>query len=156
MQATGTKFRHLPTTGGAPAVNMLLSGGGHIFFSVPALGVQHVQSGAFKVLGASSTSRVPEFPDVPTMKELGVDMEFESWAAVFTPAGVPVEIQKRLDAAITKSVADPDVQATFKKIGMPIAYQNREQFGPWWDKDTERLDKIIKTIVEAEAAGEKK
>jgi tripartite-type tricarboxylate transporter receptor subunit TctC len=156
MQATGTKFRHLPTTGGAPAINMLLSGGGHLFFSVPALGVQHVQSGAFKVLATSSTNRVPEFPDVPTMKELGVDMEFESWAAMFTPAGVPVEIQKQLDAAVTKTVADPALQETFKKIGMPIAHQNREQFAAWWDKDTQRLDGIIKTIVEAEKAAEKK
>ncbi len=150
MQATGTKFRHLPTTGGAPAINMLLSGGGHIFFSVPALGVQHVQSGAFKVLAASSTNRVPEFPDVPTMKELGVPMEFENWAAVFTPAAVPAAIQKRLGEAVTKSVSDPALQATFKKIGMPVAYQNQEQFRAWWDKDTQRLDGIIKTIVEAE------
>ncbi len=158
MQATGTKFRHLPTTGGAPAVNMLLSGGGHIFFSVPALGVQHVQSGAFKVLAASSTNRVPEFPDVPTMKELGVPMEFENWAAVFTPAGVPVAIQKALDAAVTKTVSDPALQATFKKIGMPIAHQNQEQFRKWWDTDTERLDGIIKKIVEADksAEGQKK
>lgn len=156
MQATGTKFRHLPTTGGAPAVNMLLSGGGHIFFSVPALGVQHVESGAFKVLAASSVKRVPEFPNAPTMKELGVDMEFESWAAMFTPVGVPVEIQKALDAAVTKTVADKALQETFKKIGMPIAHQNQEEFRKWWDVDTQRLDNIIKTIVEAEKAAEAK
>lgn len=156
MQATGTKFRHLPTTGGAPAVNMLLTGGGHIFFSVPALGVQHVQSGAFKVLAASSVNRVPEFPDVPTMKELGVDLEYENWAAMFTPAAVPVEIQKALDEAVTKTVADATLQEHFKKIGMPIAHQNQDAFRKWWDVDTNRLDGIIKKIVEAEAAGEKK
>lgn len=156
MQTTGTKFRHLPTTGGAPAINMLLTGGGHIFFSVPALGVQHVQSGAFKVLAASSVTRVPEFPEVPTLKELGVDMEYTSWGAVFTPAGVPVEIQKQLDAAVTKTVADPALQDVFKKIGMPIAHLGQDEFRTWWDQDTQRLDRIIKAIVEAEAAAEKK
>ncbi len=150
MQATGTKFRHLPTTGGAPAITMLLSGGGHIFFSVPGLGVQHVASGAFKVLAAANPTRVPEFPDVPTMKELGVDMEYSVWSAMFTPAGVPAEIKRALDVAVTKAAADPAVKAMFAKSGTPLAHQNAADFRTWWDQDTQRLETIIKKIVAAE------
>jgi tripartite-type tricarboxylate transporter receptor subunit TctC len=150
MKATNTSFRHLPTTGGGPAVNMLLSGGGHIFFSVPGLGAQHVAAGTFKVLAAANPTRVPEFPDVPTMKELDIDMEYTVWSAMFTPAGVPVEIQRQLDAAVTRAAADPAVLEAFKKSGTPLAHQNQATFRKWWDEDTKRLESIIKVIVEKE------
>jgi tripartite-type tricarboxylate transporter receptor subunit TctC len=147
MGLTGIKMRHLPTTGGAPAITMLLSGGGHLFFSIPALAAQHVQSGAFKVLASTSAKRMPEFGNPPTLKELGIDLEFAVWGGMWAPKGTPPEILKTLDAAVTKAAADPKVQATFKKSNVPLAHLNAKDFAVWWDKETDRLEAIIKKIT---------
>ena len=150
MQATGTKFRHLPTTGGGPAVTMLLSGGGHIFFSIPALGAQHVAAGTLKVLASASPNRVPEFPDAPTMKELGVEMDYSVWAGMFVPKGTPAEIKRTIGAVVTKAAKDADVKGNLAKSGVALAYQDADEFRTWWDSDTKRLESIIKTIVKSE------
>jgi tripartite-type tricarboxylate transporter receptor subunit TctC len=84
------------------------------------------------------------------MKELGINMEYTVWSAMFTPAGVPMEIQKALDAALQKAAADPAVVEAFKKSGTPLSYQNQATFRNWWDEDYKRLDAIIKVIVEKE------
>lgn len=150
MSKTGTKFRHLPTTGGAPATTMLLSGGGHVFYAIPALGAQHVEAGTLKVLGTSSTTRLPEFPNAPTMKELGIDMFYATWAGVFLPKGTPPEIVKALDEAVGRAVKDPDVVNAFKKQGTGLAYLNAADFAKFWDEDTARLEPVVKLIADKE------
>jgi len=126
---------------------MLLSGGGHIFFTVPSLGAQHVAAGTMKVLAASSPTRVPEFPDVPTLKELGVDMEYSIWAGMFVPRGVPEDIKRTIGNVVAKSAADPEIKAAYAKSGINLAYQGAEEFQKWWDRDTERLAAIVNTIA---------
>lgn len=150
MDKTGTTFRHLPTTGGAPATTMLLSGGGHVFFAIPALGAQHVEAGTLKVLGTSSSTRLPEFPNAPTMKELGIDLFYATWSGVFLPKGVPDDIVKAMDEAISKAVQDPDVANAYKKQGTALSYLNAADFRKFWDEDTARLEPIVKMIAEKE------
>ncbi len=152
LAATGTKMRHLPTTGGAPAITMLLSGGGQVFFSIPALAAQHVESGAFKVLASTSAKRMPEFGNPPTLKERGIDLQFSVWGGMWAPKGTPADVVAKLDAAVSKAAADPKVQATFKKANVPLAHLNAKDFAKWWDEETNRLEKVITSVMAAEKA----
>ncbi|HWE18888.1 MAG TPA: tripartite tricarboxylate transporter substrate binding protein [Hyphomicrobiaceae bacterium] len=144
--ATGTKLRHLPTTGGGPAMQALLAGSVHLFFTVPALAMEHVGAGLLRPLAASSPKRLPVLPDVPTLAELGFDVEYLAWAGLFTAKDVPAEIRKSLDAAVAKIAADSEFREGLAKIGNTLAYQGAEEFGQWWEKDSARLSQIIHAI----------
>jgi tripartite-type tricarboxylate transporter receptor subunit TctC len=144
--ATGTKLRHVPTTGGGPAMQMLLGGNVHFFFTAPALGMEHVGAGSIRPLAVSSLKRLPILPDVPTLAELGIDVEYLPWAALFTHKDVPAEIRKSLDEAVAKIAADPAFRDPLAKGGNTVAYQGAEEFRQWWEKDSARLSQIIHAI----------
>ncbi len=147
QQATGTQMRHVPTTGGAPAMNMLVGGHVDLFFTAPALAAQFVEAGKLRALATSGPTRAAEFPSVPTLKELGVDLEYAVWAGLFMQSSVPANIRKTIDDAVGKIAADPAFQTMIAKTGSTLAYQNAAQFQAWWDKDAALLDGIIKKIV---------
>jgi tripartite-type tricarboxylate transporter receptor subunit TctC len=124
----------------------LLAGSVHLFFTVPALAMEHVGAGLLRPLAASSPKRLPVLPDVPTLAELGFDVEYLAWAGLFTAKDVPAEIRKSLDAAVAKIAADSGFREGLAKIGNTLAYQGAEEFGQWWEKDSARLSQIIHAI----------
>ena len=146
-QATGTKMRHVPTNGGAPAMNLLVGGHVDLFFTVPALAQQFVDAGKLRGLAGSGLTRIASSPNIPTLKELGVDLEYAVWVGVFVNSKVPANIRKTLDGAIVKIAADPAFQAAIKKTGSTFAYQNATEFQAWWDKDSANIEAIIKKVA---------
>jgi tripartite-type tricarboxylate transporter receptor subunit TctC len=146
-QATGTKMRHVPTNGGAPALNLLVGGHVDLFFTVPALAQQFVDAGKLRGLAGSGTARIATSPAIPTLKELGVDLEYAVWVGAFINSKVPAGIRKTLDDAISKIAADPAFQAAIKKTGSTFAYQNAADFTAWWDKDSANIEAIIKKVA---------
>ena len=147
QQATGTQMRHVPTTGGAPAMNLLVGGHVDLFFTVPALAAQFVEAGKLRPLAGSGDKRIAEFPSLPTLKELGVNLEYTVWAGAFMPKAVPAPIRKIIEDAIGKIANDPAFKATIAKSGSTLAYQNAADFQAWWDKDTAAMDVVIKKIA---------
>jgi tripartite-type tricarboxylate transporter receptor subunit TctC len=145
--ATGTKMRHVPTTGGAPAMNLLVGGHVDLFFTVPALAAQFVEAGKLRGLAGSGTKRIKEFPDLPTLKEAGVDLEYAVWAGLFMPKNVPANIRKTIDEAVAKIAADPAFQSAIQKTGSTFAYQNAAEFQAWWDKDAANVETIVKKVA---------
>ena len=96
--------------------------------------------------GTASEERSPAFPDVPTMKELGYDVEYYLWVAVFAPKNIPVHAFQALQEATRKAVQEPDFRSAMDKIQVPIAYQSADEFNAWWDADARRLAAVIKRI----------
>src|SRR5688500_1303236 len=80
--AGGLKLRHLPTTGGAPATTAVLGKHAQIWTSPPALALPHVKAGKMRVLATYGATRLASFPDTPTLKELGYDVEYYLWAGL--------------------------------------------------------------------------
>jgi tripartite-type tricarboxylate transporter receptor subunit TctC len=147
QQATGTKMRHVPTNGGAPAMNMLVGGHVDLFFTAPALAAQFVEAGKLRGLAGSGDKRIAEFPSLPTLKELGVGLEYTVWAGLFMHKSVPEPIRKTIDDAVAKIAADPAFRQAVARTGSTLAYQNAAEFQAWWQKDTATMDGIIRTIV---------
>jgi tripartite-type tricarboxylate transporter receptor subunit TctC len=132
---TGTDLVPVPHTGAAPAIAALR--GGHIEGVVLALGAlsPHIKSGAFR--GIVTSSRVPEFSDIRTMRELGYPEElFGIWFGFLAPAGIPEEARKALVAAIEQAVKAPAISAKLAPLGIlqsyagpePMAAEIREEF----------------------------
>jgi tripartite-type tricarboxylate transporter receptor subunit TctC len=108
---TGADMAHIPYRGGGPAVTDVMGGQVPLLWvSIPAA-AQFVKSGKLKALAVSTTKRSAAFPDVPTMQEAGVpDFEVDSWYAMFVPAKTPKPIVDRLNQALNKVLAEPQIQ----------------------------------------------
>jgi tripartite-type tricarboxylate transporter receptor subunit TctC len=146
LNAAGLRMRHLPTTGGAPATTAVLGGHAQLWASPPALALPHIQAGKMRPLASYGATRLAAFPDVPTLKELGYDVEYYVWTALFAPRGVPAHVVQTLRDATRKAMQDPELRASMEKAKTPIAYQDADEFKKFWDEDAQRIAAVIQKI----------
>jgi tripartite-type tricarboxylate transporter receptor subunit TctC len=146
----GLKMRHLPTTGGGPATTAVLGGHAAFWMSTTAPAAPHVKSGKMRPLAVSGATRQPYFPDVPTLRELGYDVEYYLWCGLFAPKSTPPAALAVLRETVRRAVQDPEFKAAMDKIQVPIAYQDGDEFRAWWDSDAARLAEVIKAIGKVE------
>jgi tripartite-type tricarboxylate transporter receptor subunit TctC len=151
LHAAGLKMRHLPTTGGAPAMTAVLGGHAAMWASPPALAVPHLKAGKLRALATWGGTRLAAFPDIATMKELGYDIEYYLWTGLFAPKNVPASVVKVLRNATRQVVQDAEFRNTMEKIQTPIAYQDADEFRAWWDRDAQILADVIKRIGKIES-----
>jgi len=150
MHAAGIKMRHVPTTGGGPAITAIL--GGHVDATAggPAAISGHVKAGKLRPLAGWGSKRHPAYPDVPTLKELGYDVEYYIWAGLFAPVGTPEPMIKVLREAARKAVADPDFKAQMEKLNSPIVYMDAPEFKKYWESDAKRLAAAVRIVGKVE------
>lgn len=149
--AGGLRMRHLPTTGGAPATTAVLGGHAAMWASPPAVASSHLKAGTLRALATWGATRLAVFPDVPTLRELGYDVEYYLWAGLFAPKGVPTSVVKALRDATRQAVQDPEVRNAMEKIQTPIAHLDGDEFSAWWERDAQKLAGVIKRIGRIES-----
>ncbi len=132
-QATGIRMLHVPFKGGAPAIQAVGAGDVDMTFGTPPSVLPLAQSGKLRVLGVTTAQRSPLFPDVPAMKESGVDgYEFTFWFGLFGPAGLPADVSKRLFDASVEALKDPDTKARLEKQGnLAAPSASMDEFRAW-------------------------
>ena len=119
--ATGIKMMHIPYKGSAPSVADLVAGQTDMVIDTVFLGAPHVKSGRLRALAQLGPTRSVLMPDVPTMQELGYkDFSAVSWFGVFAPAGTPRPILEKLNGAINRTLAKPEVIETLNAQGFFI------------------------------------
>ena len=146
LDAAGLKMRHVPTTGGGPAVIQLL--GGHVDTTMQGLGTvsPHVKGGKLRVLAVSSLKRSPAAADAPTLKEAGFDVEAYLWVGLFATGGTPEATLIKLRDVIRKAVADPAFKDAMHKSEVVIDYRDAPAFKEFFDADYKRLAGAVKKI----------
>jgi tripartite-type tricarboxylate transporter receptor subunit TctC len=115
----------VPFTGASPAVTALL--GGHLEGMILALGTMtaHLRSGTLR--GIVISSKYSDFPDIPTLSELGyAEQLFGIWVGFFAPAGVPAEVTRTLVPALERAIKSPALGARLKPLGMVLDYSSPE------------------------------
>ncbi|MBW2147495.1 MAG: tripartite tricarboxylate transporter substrate binding protein [Deltaproteobacteria bacterium] len=144
--ATGTSFRRVQFKGGAKAVASVL--GGHTMATTAYQDeiYDHVKLGKLRILTFMSEKRMANFPDVPTMKELGYDVVMGVWRGVIAPNGLPDDVKKKVIEAFDKTIKDPALKADFEKGKVPYVYKNAEEFGKIRAQGHEKITKIVQTI----------
>ena len=117
---------HVPFKGAGPAVAGLLSGEPPIGCMAGSGPMSNIKAGKFRALAVSSANRLPQMPDVPTLKELGYPgMEDYTWVGIFAPAGTPRDVAQKLNDAILKAM--PDLRARLDGLAFePTAAPLRE------------------------------
>ncbi len=143
---TGIQVKHVPFDGAAPAVTALV--GGHlkaVAVSVPEVRAQ-VQAGNLKILGVMDSKRDPIFPDVPTFKEQGVDVQFYTWRGLGLPKGVPADVKAKLADSFKKAMETPNFQEFLKKTSLNPAYLGADDFGKFLAQNYTDVSTVMKSI----------
>ena len=146
LQAAKLKMRHLPTTGGAPAMTAVLGGHAVSWACPPNIAAPHLANGKVRAFAQWGGKRLEAFPDVPTFKEQGYDIEYYLWGGLFAPKSVPPHVLTTLRNAVRQTVKEPDFIKGMEKIRTPIAYQDADEFNVWWEKDAQKLAQVVQRI----------
>jgi len=114
--ATGANVVFVPYKGGAPALTDTLGGQVDLLITTVSIVTPFIRSGQLKPLGVMSEARVPQLPEIPTMREDGFDVVSYFWTGVFAPRGTPDAIVGKLNGAINAALASDAVREAILKL----------------------------------------
>src|SRR5262245_21358130 len=144
--AAGIKMRHLPTNGGGPALTAVLGNNSQVLVTSIAAAIGQIKAGKLRALACFSPKRAASLPDVPTMKELGYNVEFSIWVGLFAPKGTPVSAIAKLRTE-SKKVADSEqFKKAMENIGDVVAFLDQPEFAKFWDEDAKRVEAAVQAI----------
>lgn len=144
--AAGVKLRHIPYNGGGPALTGLLSGQVDLGMYGPSVAIAQVKAGKLRPLATLGGKRLESLPDVPTLRELGYDVEYYIWSGLFAPTGTPEGIVNKLRDAMREVVNDAEFKAGMAKLETPIAYLDAPAFRKFFEQDAQRLTEVVRRI----------
>lgn len=150
LNAAGISMRALGAVGGGPTMALVLNGSAAMWASPPAMAVPHVAANKMRTLASFGAKRHPAFPDAPTMKELGYDVEFYVWSGAFAPKGLPPAVLATLRRAIRETVASEEFKGVMAKLKTPIAYLEGDEFRAFLARDAAMLKKAVHAIGKVE------
>jgi tripartite-type tricarboxylate transporter receptor subunit TctC len=146
MKAAGIQMRHLPTNGGGPALNAILGNNSQVLVSSIAAASAQMKAGKLRALAQFGERRAASAADVPTLRELGYDVEFSLWVGLFAPKGTPAPIVDRVRAETRKVVAAEQFKSAIHNIGDEVAYLDQPEFAKFWDEDAKRVEAAVQSI----------
>jgi tripartite-type tricarboxylate transporter receptor subunit TctC len=139
-------FNHIPYKGGAPAMLDLLAGRIKVATITFSSGAEQVRSGGVEALGVSTEKRIPDFPDIPTFKELGYDdMVSASWFALSGPLNLPNEIVEKLNREVIKIMQEPEVKKHLAKDAIETRPMTPAQVTAFFESENARWGPVAKT-----------
>ena len=142
-RAYGLKFRHVPFKGGGPCLSNLL--GGHVDFTTQftITTIPLAQGNKVRILATESANRVKAIPDVPTLKELGMDVENYMWVGLVAPRKTPSAVVEKLRDITAKAVKDKAFIEAIEKLGGEVHYMNGDELVKFWDKESKEHNKLL-------------
>ena len=143
-QAAGIKWKYVSYEGTAPRMTALM--GGHVLLGETNLTqLDKLKAGQIKMLAIATAARVPEASDMPTLKELGIDIVYAVNRGIVAPKGTPEAVLAKLEDACGKAAKDPAVTDAMKKQGTLVEFLNRKAYGGFLLKN----DKINADLAQA-------
>ena len=142
--AAGIDMTHVPFNGTAPAIQALLSGSIQTYSGGVSSVMPHVQAGKAKAMGAIASERLSGAPDVPTMREQGVDIAYDSWYGLLAPAGVPAELLDKINADINAVLDGDETKEALVKLGFERKLGSRQEFRKMLEEEIAGTSNLIK------------
>jgi len=143
-QVAGLDMVGIPYKGGAPALNDVLAGHIHGMFTNLDSTLASVKAGSLRALAVTSAERSPLLPDVPTVAESGYPgFTAVSWTGLSAPKGTPPEIVKKLETAMKKGFADPDVRARLESSGFIVIASNSADYTQFVKSEIARWTEVV-------------
>jgi len=141
---TGTKIQYVPYKANVPAMTDAASGQVQLVSAFYSEVAPFIATGKLIPLGVFGANRLPLLPNVPTMAEQGLkDLELQSYTVYTVPTGTPLDVQRRLNAAILKAANHPDVMDRVKAVGGVYFDMNLEETQAWQKRIQSRWNNIV-------------
>ncbi len=147
-QKTGIEFEYMHTNGSAEQTVQLAGGHAEVGFTTYAGAASLIEQGKIKVLAICADERSDMLPDVPTMKESGLDFVYGAYRGLAVPAGTPDEVVQVLSDAMAKVMASEEVKTQFDNSGFPITYTDAAAFKAFLADDYKSMEAIQDLIQE--------
>ena len=142
---TGIKLTHVAYRGSAPATTDLLGGQIPVMFDNLPGAIQNIRAGKVRALGVTTTKRVAELPDVPTIGETVPGYEVSVWYGISGPKGMPAEIVAKLNTAMNAALAKPELKQRFHQLGGEVMPMSPAAFGHLVADETAKWAKVVKS-----------
>ena len=142
-QQAGIDVMHVPYRGSGPALNDLYGGQVASFFApyTPLMG--QITGGKLRLLAVSSDKRVPSLPDVPTLKESGIDVVMTQWYGLAAPAGTPKDVVDHISEAVKKAMKDPELLKVYRADGAQESHLMGDAFRDFIVKDIANYKRAV-------------
>jgi len=138
---TGARFTHIPLKGTQAMITNLLGEHLEVIITAPSQVLPFINEGKVRALLVSK--KMPQFPNVPTLTELGYKQDILSaWFALYAPAGVPEEVKKVLVPAIEKAIKTPEMRPKIEKLGFVVDYKSPAELRKIMTEDYETASAI--------------
>ncbi len=139
----GVDILHVPYRGSADSLNDLLAGSIQMMNEINPL--PHVRAGKLILLNVNSPKRSAEWPDIPTLTELGFpDFDVPSWYSIQAPAGTPADIIQKFNAKVTEIAKTAEMQAGMTKLSVDLPVQTPAEMAEFLKSDIKRNTEVIK------------
>jgi tripartite-type tricarboxylate transporter receptor subunit TctC len=144
-QAAGVRFVPVPYKGGGPLSTDLMGGQVELGMASTAAQAQHVRNGKMRALVLTGDKRSHTMPDVPTLKEQGINVSAHAWWGILAPAGTPRPIIDKLHAELVKTIRLPDVNRTLTDtLGMDVVALSPEATQKWIADNMAQWGKVVR------------
>ena len=139
----GIRIEHVPYKGASQGLTDLA--GGHIMFSALTMSstAALVRGGQLRAIAHSGAERMPDFPDVPTLKESGYDVVATTWFSISGPANLPKDITDKVNQEIARAVSNPEAQARLRRDGLIAHIMSVEELSKYIDAETVRWRPVL-------------
>jgi tripartite-type tricarboxylate transporter receptor subunit TctC len=148
QQAIGVDITTVPYKGTAPAMTDLIGGQVDVLCDQTTQTIPQIKGGTVKLYGVTSSKRIPQLPQAPTLAEAGLPgFEVVVWHGIYAPKGAPKEALDKVNGALRDALKDPVVLARFNDLGaeaVPASKQTPEGLRTWLDAEIKKWVPIIK------------
>jgi len=144
-QSKNVDLLHVPYNGTAPLLQAQLSQQVDSSINVLSTVEPHIRNGVLRLLAVAMPQRLPEFPDVPTFKENGVDVARGPWVGIFGPAGLPADVVARVHEAIDATLKEPAVVEQTKKMFFITEAMDQRAYQNFYLSEIDRWGQYVKT-----------
>lgn len=142
--STGTNMLHVPYKGSAPAVTDTIGGQTQIMFPSLFTATNYVKGGKLRPIGVAGNKRSSTMPDVPTLKEQGIDnVDVSQWYGIFAPAKTPKDVIAQLNKALNAALADPAVVKKLEDSGAEVEIMTPEQMRTYVVQEQTKWKKVV-------------
>jgi len=138
--------RWVPSTGAAPALAELVAGGVDIVTASLPEAAPLIAAGKVRPLAIMADKRDPMFPDVPTLKELGINWSLGAWRGIAVPKFTPTNVVNVLEKALAKVVENPEFKDFMQKNGFGILYKPAKEFAKFMEEQDRLMGQLMKEV----------
>lgn len=146
-QQYGLQMVDIPYKGGAAALQALMAGDIAIYFDAVTTSLPLHKAGNIRIMGITSEERMKGAPDLPTLKEQGINITSSSWNGLFAPAGTPRAAVDAIHREVVKAVASPEFQSRMiEGAQIPMASASPDEFKRFVQSESDKWGRLIKAL----------